>query len=337
MSFSSQISSVGEELATLIPACDHVLKQCEAYAAERSKEKPIVQTITSMMPSTVNNFIEKRKDARNSEKLEDLQLKIQKCEEGLRQALNELINDKTELKDTGHVLYKELDKTMDITKTRISQSLSVEDSVREIVDIIAQETADLKAMIAFNKEITQQKEFENAFYQNGGNNGYGLRSNNSKYNSRRSSAYSDDTYGMYSFDDDASMNNSTTENAESNTENSEIVSRLVSLRKSRDELIASLTSVLEEKGSLDVLLIDCQKCIDYFEGVFHVRKEDKSATTSPEKGAEGQGEEDVLRYTESVLENCKGCQRQIQSIQDNIDETNQKLQSLVLYREDLMS
>jgi hypothetical protein len=332
ISVSSPRSSSAEELATLMPACDHVLKECGDYVAELSKNKPIVQTITSMMPSTVNNYIEKRKDARMNEKLEDLQSKIQKCEEGLRQALNELINDKTELKDAGHMLYKELDKTMDMTKTRIAQSLSVEDSVREIVDIIAQETADLKAMIAFNKEITQQKEFENAFYQNGGNTG---SHKSSKFNNRRSSAYSDDTYRMYSFDEDATMNTIATEDMESNTENSEIVSRLVSLRKSRDEMIASLTFVLEEKGSLDVLLVDCQKSIDYFDGVFHLKKGNKSPEKEGVLQDEQEGEEDVLKYTESVLKKCKDCQSEIQCIQDNIDETNEKLQSLVLYREDL--
>lgn len=222
--------SFHEEVESTLTKCDKLVGQLEGYMRDLQKE-PMSPTLEQLNP--MKKWNEKRRDNRIQAQNEGLTEGIAETEVKLRGLIATGTTKKEGLRKQCLDLKGELIGNSGHLKLSMSMMEEDEEQIRDVINMITIETAELKNMVAFNKEVIRQVEAANFFgnwgdpMQFGGSRaGSRGRGRNRKFNDRRSprdsAEESDEHHKMYA-------------------------ERLVQLRGSRDWLVVQLSDILEKK------------------------------------------------------------------------------------------
>lgn len=318
-----------DEVEVILKKCDELVGQLEGYMRNLQKE-PLSPTLEQLNP--MKKWNERRRDNRIQAQHEGLTGDIAETEVKLRELIATGTTKKEALRRQCSDLKGELIRHSGHLKMSISTMEEDEEQIREVVNMVTIETAELKNMVAFNKEIVRQVEAANFFANWGDPTQFGGSRAGSRGRGR-----------SRKFNNRGSPRNSAEENDE---DHQMYLDRLVQLRSSRDWLVTHLSNILEKKESVYVLESELRENLEIickFEGVSGAgsKKEEVESIVTEAFAALKRGDiEKVATEEDEVLEHVAICNAEASScceslleLKNDILEANSRLRQLVESRE----
>ena len=310
--------------------CDRLLIELDRYIKDLHKE-PLSPTLDQLNP--MKKWNEKRHDDRMQARHEELVGGVAETEVKLRDLIATGTTKKETLRKQVSDLKGELIDYSGRLKACKTTFVEDEENVRGVINLITIETAEIKNMVAFNREVIKQVEAANFFGSWGDNggprmNGRGRNNRSRKFNDRQSPRMA----------------------AEDNDEHHKVyLDRLEELRGCRDYLVSQLSSLLEKKESLhssELELCENLENIRLFDGVSSQKKDVdallKEAFENHKSRAEREDNEvsKAEDASDTILEGvsvantmASSCCEDLRQLKSDIMEANTRLRHLVETRE----
>eukprot|EP00601_Ochromonadales_sp_CCMP2298_P016708 CAMPEP_0173239624 /NCGR_PEP_ID=MMETSP1142-20121109/13316_1 /TAXON_ID=483371 /ORGANISM="non described non described, Strain CCMP2298" /LENGTH=323 /DNA_ID=CAMNT_0014170659 /DNA_START=125 /DNA_END=1094 /DNA_ORIENTATION=+ len=226
-----------------IAAADRVLEDCQFFVDQASSVKFDLFPLLTLMSSGVKTWNAKRRDARLATLYTQLHPRITASEAQLRSIIAQVVEKKMDVRVQAQKLQQRLKACVLFNKTQLGQSEAPVEALRGLISTLSSESALLKQMIEFNKELLCFKASEKISKGQGYVRWGGLAA---RTPGRRAHTWQEGSGRGGIGDDDA---------------HPEMEGRLVQLRKLREQFVAALGSVLELRGAQLSHLDNCEHAL----------------------------------------------------------------------------
>ena len=324
---SPRTARVTIEEVTLSEA-DELIRDCEAYISQ-------AKSSLSVLPfAAINEWRTKRKDEQLLQRFDALQPRIQASEKGLRAILEKTAEGKENVRKEARDLQLQLVACIEGFKDDLTKAEPVVDQLRDVVDMVSSQSSSVKFMLQFNDEVARQKMGEEALKE---------RQALAPWSIRLPGASA------------AAMSNSGAFDVTADEDHVNLSGKLSTLRTMREQAMASLAIVLEQKEARTQSLSGCCSSKDAIEGI--LRRDLRSSSFPSPGGMGGPGGGDgssspnsaaaalasaaaALAASEDKRDRCAKilaasdlCVEKFDAVQKTSTESTLRLQKLVEIRE----
>jgi len=287
---------------------DELLVECESYISQAKS------TLAVLPFSAINEWRTKRKDEQLLQKADVLQPRIQASEKSLRTILETTAGAKEVLRNQAKELQLQLNSCIEKNKEELNNSEPLVNQLRDVVDIMSSQSSSVKFMLQFNDEVARQRISEEATRERQAQAPWSIRMPNSILSSGESFDVSGDE------------------------DHINLASKLAKLRAMREQAMATLAVVLEQKESCTQSLSGCCTSKDAIDGI--VRRSVRSSSSSESSSSaqvspESPNSPDTLQVTK-VLSSSEHCVEKFEAAQKAAGEATKRLQKLVEVRERIL-
>jgi hypothetical protein len=138
---------------TPIQEADQILEECQVFLQQASDTNFVTFPLVTRLAPNVRNWRMKRRDTRLISVYESLYPRIVASEKELRNIMGEVVEKKSDIRNQARHIQARLEACIAANKSQLQTTESPVDELRILINKLSGESALLKEMIEFNKEL----------------------------------------------------------------------------------------------------------------------------------------------------------------------------------------